>query len=425
MTLSTMLPARRDMLLFLESVRTGFSEIWAHKLRSILTLFGVTMGVFGLIVIFSLFRGLKLTLGKLLTEGGWSRILYVYTAPPANEEGKAWLAAWKGLTFEDAVALREHSYIAAATAGMTTEATIRRGSREYKTDVVGVDTHYLAVHSNRILAEGRWITDTEIQSSARVGIVGRALQRELLPSGALGGEIQLQGVRVKIVGVLEKPKGMLDEDIGYDDERACYLPITTVGAYMNGSPRPQNIQVRIRDGVAPGLAVVEVRDLLLRRHGGVPDFADFNIAEFLLKISHTLDEILRNLDIVFGAIAGTSLLVGGLGIVSVLLIAIRERVFEIGVRKAVGATDRDVVTQMLVESVALTALGAAFGCVLSFALTAGLSIALKKMIPTGLPFSVPGMLLACFFAALVGIFSGLYPALLAGRMKPVDALAGN
>ena len=423
--LSAFLPDRRSVVLLLEATRTGLGEIWAHKLRSVLTLFGVTMGVFGLILIFSLFRGLKVSLAKILSEGGWSKIVYVYTAPPENEKGRAWLAGWKGLTYEDAVALRETDVCAAVTAGMNHNATVRREAREYRTDVVGVDTHYLAVHVDRKLVEGRWIAESEIDGRARVAIVGRKLQEELFPSGALGEEIRFEDVRLKIVGVLEKPKGMMDEDIGYDDERACYLPISTVASYFRGGVRPDNIQVRIQDGVSPGVAVQEVQDTLLRRHGGVPDFSEFNIAEFLLRISKTLDEILRNLDIVFGAIAGTSLLVGGLGIVSVLLIAIRERIFEIGVRKAVGATDRDLVAQLLVESVALTAIGAAVGSALSYALTAVLSVVLRQVLPTGLPFSVPGMLLACLFAAAVGLFSGLYPAILAGRMKPVDALSGT
>lgn len=415
----------RQRALLTEAVRTGFSEIWAHKLRSLLTLIGMMMGVFALICIFSLFHGLKSALSQALSEGGWSRILYLYSQPPENPHGFAWLSAWRGISFEDVDAIRGLSVVRAATAGVQAPASIRRGTKEYKTDVVGVDGQYLDVRSGPFVSKGRWISAAEEQDRRRVCVVGAKLASELFPAGAIGEEINLNGIRVPIVGVLRKPKGLTDEDPGYDEERSCYLPVTTVATYFAGTTRPQSVQIRVVDGVAPGAAMDDVRDLILRRHSGIQDFGDFNVAEFLLRISETLNEILDRLDIVVGAIAGISLVVGGLGIVSVLLISIRERVFEIGVRKAVGATDRDLLVQLLVESTVLAGLGAAFGSFFAFSFTAIASLAARAVLPTGLPFSFPGMLLACLFALGIGVFSGLYPALTVSRMKPVDALSGN
>jgi len=303
---------------------------------------------------------------------------------------------------------------------MMDEQIVRRGGVERKTRIHGITASYTVVRG-RQPADGRFFTEGDERSFARVCVLGHRLKSRLFGTeDALGKTVRLAGREFRVVGVGEKLGNMfVDDDDMIEEMEGIYIPLQTLRKLYTGEDQPlMFLAVKTDDVTRLGQLEAEVTATLRLAHRGVEDFRVENIAEEILRARKDVTEQLRSWKIVLGSLAGISLLVGGIGLLSVMLISIGERLYEIGLRKAIGATDAEVFLQFLLEAVVLSLLGGLLGAASGIAVTklAG------SFIPSGLPVHFGGLAFAIGISVLLGLVYGVYPALKASRLSPVDSL---
>jgi putative ABC transport system permease protein len=254
-----------------------------------------------------------------------------------------------------------------------------------------------------------------------VALLGHKLKQDAFGNEqALGREIIVRGVRFRVVGVLKNlGNDQVNDDEMERDNLKVYVPITTAQKYFAGTDAVdawafQADPQRLED------AQKEAEALMRRSHRGITDFKVQNIGEEILRVRREIDKLIVNWKVVLASIAGISLLVGGIGIFSVMQISIGERTYEIGLRKAMGATDPEIFGQFLIEAVSLSLVGGAMGAALGY----GVTLLAGQAFESGLPVSPLGLALAAGFAIAIGLGAGVYPALRASRLHPVDAIRG-
>jgi putative ABC transport system permease protein len=226
-------------------------------------------------------------------------------------------------------------------------------------------------------------------------------------------------VRFRIVGVLRKlgSSAVNDDDMDKDNAKV-YVPITTMQKHFFGNDNVMAYALRVKDVAQLENGEKEALALLRRSHRGITDFKVQNIGEEVVRVRREVDDLIANWQIVLASIAGISLLVGGIGIFSVMQISISERVYEIGLRKSIGATDGAIFGQFLIESVSLSLVGGLVGSLLGL----GVTLLAGQAFDDGLAVSPLALALAAGFAVVIGLSAGVYPALRASRLAPVDAL---
>jgi putative ABC transport system permease protein len=403
-----------------EAVRTSLAEIRAHKLRSALTLVGIVLGTTALVVMVSLIGGLAEAVEKGLADLGYDGVIIVVPNQAEDPIERQKQGFSRGLRRADGEVIergREVVDEAAPVVGLGDE-TARMNGRTLKVSVEGVTPAWGRIR-NRDAETGRYLVERDVETRATVALLGRTLKDDVFGSEeAVGREILIRGVRFRIVGVLRHlGTNQVNDDEMRRDNSKVYIPITTAQKYFLGEDTvhawafqadPQELEH----------AEGEVEALLRRSHHGITDFKIENIGEELLRVRGQVDELVMNWRIVLASIAGISLLVGGIGIFSVMQISIGERTYEIGLRKSMGATDPEIFGQFLVESVSLSLVGGMLGATLGY----GITLLAGTAFEDGLPISPVGLLLAAGFAIVIGLGAGLYPALRASRLHPVDAI---
>jgi putative ABC transport system permease protein len=404
-----------------EIIRTSFSEIRHHKLRSTLTLLGIILGTLSLTVMTSLLDGVTSAVWEGFTDLGFDGVMYVMGRGPRDLREQAVFARSKGLQPEDAAMLLERADVVSAVApSLIHEALVRRGEVERTVRVMGVTGAYNVVRK-RSLDHGRFFSDIDEQSFAPVCVLGYRLSRRLFGTGdPSGGTIMVDGRPMRVIGVSERlGNEFVNDDDFVEEMEGLYIPLSTMRAYFVGNEEPLSFIAvktdqpeRLSDLRAETLASLKVA------HRGAEDFRIENIAQEMLKVRKEIKTVLTNWRIVLGTIAGISLVVGGIGLLSVMLISIGERLYEIGLRKAIGATDTQIFLQFLVESSVLSLVGGMLGV----AAGVGLTKAVAGFFSGGLPIKVLGVLFALGVSLLLGILYGIYPALRAARLMPVEAL---
>jgi putative ABC transport system permease protein len=252
-------------------------------------------------------------------------------------------------------------------------------------------------------------------------VLGHRLKaRPVRNDDAVGQNILIAGRSFRVVGIGKKlGNTFFDDDEFTEEMEGLYVPLSTLRKFYTGEDQPLSyIAVKTNEVERLGDLKAEVTSSLTIAHRGAKDFRVENIAEEILRSRSEIGTVLTSWRIVLSSIAGISLLVGGIGLLSVLLISIGERVYEIGLRKAIGATDAEIFVQFLIESIVLSMLGGLIGI--------GLGIGVISMVPSkfpfGLPIQLPGLLFSIFIALALGVVYGIYPALRASRMEPVEAL---
>ncbi|MBN1247154.1 MAG: ABC transporter permease, partial [Anaerolineae bacterium] len=306
---------------------------------------------------------------------------------------------------------------------LSAEGDISAGKKDLYTGVVGVTPEYLALRHLQV-ADGTFISSDDVSAKSRVVVLGHKLYQKLFDDGAyaIGQKIKINRVPFRVIGVLaEKGGSTLD---GADD--SVYVPLTTVQARLypwmrsrRGEPLLSTIYVQVVDETVVDPVSENIADLLRQRHKiAFRDEDDFSIVKQTDILSIT-GNMTRALTVFLGAIAGVSLLVGGIGIMNIMLVSVTERTREIGVRKAMGARRRDIRIQFLVEAIVLALLGGAIGIALGAA-GSHLIAALAKDLDTVVSWQT--VLLATGFSAAVGVFFGIYPSNRAAGLNPIDAL---
>ncbi len=408
---------------FSEAVRTSFSEIWAHKLRSALTLVGVVLGTTAVVVMVTMIEGIKVMIWDGFYSLGYDGVMFVSSRPPDDpvERKKAFFS--RGLTMSDIDDLQKWGEQFTSVAALNaTETIVHGGGTEIRARVMGVTPSYSVVR-NRSVSAGRWLMDSDERATRRVAVLGTELAAKLFGSDdAVGREVRVGSVRFEVVGVESKIGNAMVNDGGFTrrEMNGVLVPLATFRAYLRGGERIGALMIKTEDKEQLAAVQDELERLVRRAHHGVGDFHVEDVASEMLKASKQVTELLSNWTVVMAAIAGISLLVGGVGIYSVMKISLVERLYEIGLRKAIGANDRAILMQFLVESTTLSAVGGLLGCGLG-ALVARLA---SGSFEAGLPLAPLGLALGIGFAVAVGVFAGIFPSLSASRLTPVDALRG-
>jgi len=403
-----------------ESVRTSLEEIRAHKLRSMLTLSGVILGTVALVVVLSLLDGVRAGVLKGFNDLGYDGVLYVSGKQPVDRMQQSKVHFSRGMREEDRAAFKSAVETSATAPVAEGEGIIAAGGMMRKASVYGVTSEYAYVR-NRDAAVGRFVSERDQEGVRPVCVLGWELKEKLFGKrDAIGEQITLSGRRLEVIGVVHKfDMTFVNDDDMLRETRGVYVPLSTYETIF-GRNSVSYMVVKAAQFERAVEAEDETKSIMNRAHNGIKDTKVTNIGKEILEEREKVDVILRNWMIVFFSIAGVSLVIGGVGIFSVLKISIGERLYEIGLRKSMGASDGEVFFQFLIESMTLSTIGAAIGGLLGV----GLVLAIGSNFPGGLPISMPGILMAGSFAIGIGLTAGLYPSLVASRMEPVEALRG-
>ena len=410
----------------LELAADAWREIRAHPMRSLLTLSGIVFGAASLVSMASLATGLREMAYADLRSIGFPRSYALRDFGPRSDARTAATRRHTGLRITDLDALRAVPGVASAHGRAFAGERLVVGPRDRRNvPVEGADAGYLELRNLRIVS-GRSLTAVDVMHVARVAVIGEEMAEALFgPADPVGRRIRIGGVGFTVVGVVAPmPIGFIPADFSWVARR-IYIPYTYLSRYDLGEGRVSQIIVTAK-GDADFAAVMLAGSALVRqRHGGVVDFDLRNEAADLLDDYAMADGILGGWNGVMFAIAGVTLVVGGIGLFSVLLISVRERVSEIGIRKALGANDGDIMQLFLAESLTLALIGSVAGVGGGAAL-----IMVTRLIGASfgkefiIPLSIPGIAFAIVFALAVGIVFGWYPARKAAKLDPIQAIGG-
>jgi putative ABC transport system permease protein len=401
-------------------IENGIREIWTHKVRSLLSMLGVILGVAALVVMVAIVQGIIGNFRVFFEEqGGVERVTINNAQPP--EEQRMIASISPGRTYRDAVAIREAVPLVTHVSPEITIGWRRLQSqrRTYNTPVRAVSPDFQFV-SRFEVAEGRFIGDVDIERAANVIVLGDEIRHRLFSpmDDPIGQTVTFDETSFTVIGVLRNytfDQG--GRNALWHKNRIALIPITAAIHRFQGNDQISALNVRVASMDHIRDVVPQLENTLLPVRRGILDFS-VDTQEEQLQSFLNLE---RSLMLALGGIAGISLVIGGIGIMNVMLASVHERIREIGVRKAVGARSSDVFLQFLVESCILSVLGGIIGLSLSIVLidVAGL---LLSDISANLALPQEALVLGLVFSVGVGIIAGLYPALRAARLDPIDAL---
>ncbi|HEX2269395.1 MAG TPA: ABC transporter permease [Pyrinomonadaceae bacterium] len=403
-----------------ESALMAIDTMRANKLRSSLTILGVSVGVLTVIFMVSIIQGLNKAFADQIESLG-SNTIFVskfdpsFGRPPGPEEIHR-----KDLTMSDVEALRTEapSIVGVSPIRRLLSATVRYQEKQTDTPILfGVTPYYEFVHSQYV-ASGRFINDIDIQDRSNVLIIGVDVKQALFPyEDAVDKEVRIEGKPFRVIGVMEP----LGNFFGQSRDNSIFIPITTYEKYYPDRPFPESVFfviVRPRSRAFVKSAIDEITDILRRRRHlapGEPNNFGISSQDSLLDVYNQLTGATA---LVLTSISFVALMIGGIGVMNIMLVSVTERTKEIGVRKAVGATRLNILSQFLIEAVVLTAIGGLAG--LAVGEVGSLIINKYSPLPAYVPLWAIG--LGVGISAAVGIVFGLWPAWKAARLNPIDAL---
>jgi len=388
-------------------------EIRRNLLRSFLTILGIVIGVGAVITMVTLGNGATQAVSDQISSLG-SNLLMIRPgqrlgpvrdaagAPPFKEADAEALATQLG-------------GIRAVAPAQSSGVTVVYGARNWGTSVTGTTNDYFETN-NWHLAAGRTFSDTEERAGAAVCLIGATVRRELFGNqDPLGAEVRVKQFSCQVIGLLAS-KGQAA--MGQDQDDIVVLPLHAVQRRLTGNQNVGTLLVSMKDGVDTELLKGRITQLLReRRKLAEHDDDNFNVLD-TRQIADTLSGTTKVMTTLLGAVAAVSLLVGGIGIMNIMLVSVTERTREIGVRLAIGALEREVLMQFLIESVVLSSIGGLIGVVLA----TGASIGLAALMQIPFLFD-PGInLLSFVFSAAIGVVFGFFPARRAARLDPIEAL---
>jgi putative ABC transport system permease protein len=402
-----------------ETLRTGLEAVRSHRLRSILTMLGILIGIAAVILTVGLGQGAQVQVRDQIAALG-SNLLIVSPGSTTSSTGvRGGFGSATTLTMADAAALSSAVTapdIKAVAPVISSSQALANGATNWTTTVAGTTTDWPSVRA-RTLSSGRFFTAKEVADAASVVVLGPETVTELGLRNPVGAEVSVGGTTMTVIGVLD-PVGSGSSSSNEDD--TAVVPSTTATARLaSGATRSSvsTIYIEAASTKALSAAYQEATAALLSMHGVTATEADFTISsqQSLLNTATSTD---RTLTILLGGIAAISLLVGGIGVMNIMLVSVTERIREIGLRKALGATPRAVRRQFLVEASVLGLAGGLVGVAIG---VAG-AFALPALISQPVLISPVALGGAVVVALAIGIGFGVYPASRAARLAPIDAL---
>ncbi|HLQ60664.1 MAG TPA: ABC transporter permease [Candidatus Acidoferrales bacterium] len=406
-----------------EAVRIAFSGLIANRLRSALTMLGILIGVAAVILLVAVGNGASVQVQQQVQALG-SNIIYVYPASVRDKSGVSQgFGSGSTLSMADVDALKNRGQapdIVSAIPVTNAPGNMTFGSQNWFASTTGTTEDFPQVR-NYTVKSGTFFTADDVRSQHKVVVIGQTVVDNLFGGqDPVGQSIKINRQTFRVIGVFDA-KGA---SFAGSQDNIAVVPITAAWAYLTGG-RNKNISqivVEATGSDSVNAAKDEITNILVTQHHADPSNPDFQTVS-QQDILNTFNQITGVLTLVLAAIAGISLVVGGIGIMNIMLVTVTERTREIGIRKAIGARWRDILLQFLIESMVLSGLGGLLG----IAVGAALSAEAPNLIPASANFpppvvSVPSILLAFGVSVGIGLFFGIYPANRAARLRPIEAL---
>jgi putative ABC transport system permease protein len=390
----------------LELLRLALSRLRTSRMRAALTMLGVIIGVASVVALVGVGQGTTSTITNRLNALGTNLL----TISPTGQSSSGTTT----LTLDDADAIAKLDGVAAVAPEISTSQTVDRGTTSTDTTVVGTSADYASVRAFTVW-QGTFLTAPAVDLGLRVAVLGATTADDLgITAQDLGTEIRIGGIPFQVIGILQ-PKG----GSGFQDpDDQVVVPAATVQKYFVGGDSVRTIGVSTTDAADMATVKADITALLRDRHElAATDDDDFNVFD-QTQLLEAATSISGTLTLLLGGIASISLIVGGIGIMNIMLVSVRERTREIGIRKAVGARRRDILAQFLVEALTLSLIGGLIGIAVGLLVSAGIG----RLAGWGFVFSPSTVAVAVLFSLLVGVVFGVWPARQAARLDPITAL---
>jgi putative ABC transport system permease protein len=402
-------------MLFSESIAIAITALLSNKMRSILTMLGIIIGVGAVIVMISIGFGVRENVTSSIASLG-SNMLIVSPGSTNNGGVRSAAGSSQKLKYEDAVAIKNKiKNIDYVSPTVNSSYQIVYGNENWNSSVYGVTPEYLKIRSLTV-ESGSFITDSDLNSRNRVAVIGPTVASNLFgTANPVGKNIRVHNQPFKVIGVLQE-KGQ--SSMGTDQDDMVIVPLTTAQERLMGITYVRSINIQVSSSDKIDAVQSQVETLLRQNHhiatGKDNDFTVRN----LTSLMETMTSTTTMLTIFLGSIAAISLLVGGIGIMNIMMVSVTERTREIGIRKALGATFQNIMTQFLIESVVIGVIGGLLGVTIGV----GCSLAIAKFTSLNTVITAAPIIISFAFSVGIGLFFGIYPAKKAARLDPIDAL---
>ncbi len=415
-----------------DGINSAFQSIFSHKLRSLLTLTGIVIGVLAVVTMFSSVYAIKALIKKNMEGMGWDNSIIIFPGSGNIdlETGKTRSKIRRAkqnvppLNYDDYLALKENLNYKCIYGTISQHSLYRVGNKINNIILRATEVEFFQNKSYPI-SKGRYFNAYEAENNIPVAVLGYHFAQEYFKDkDPIGQVLVLGSQRFTIVGVLASDVLNTGNGMNFDpwqrewDLKAVYIPLKYGATYL--SPARMIHQIYIQSNSSEDYAKLknEARQILLARHNMYPNFQFMDIGDMILNITQEINKFMDKWNVTLIAIASISLIVGGIGLFSTLLISIQERMTEIGIRKSIGATEQDIFFYFIFEALALAFIGAILGVVLAWILI----VLIAKGINFPLYLPVQGVAVGIGFSLLVGFLSGIYPAWKATGIDPIQAI---
>ena len=391
-----------------EAVKMSVQAIVAHKMRSLLTMLGIIIGIAAVVSVVAMGKGTQEKILKEISDMGTNTI----TVYPGHGFGDRRSGRIKTLTVGDSDAIRSQSYVESTTPMSSSSGNVTYRNTDLTASLYGTGEQYFDVRGLK-LGRGRLFDDDDVRRNAQVVVIDATTAEKLFPAGTdpLGQTVLFRKRPLQVIGVLKKE----ENNFGDSGVLMMWSPYTTVMNQITGERHINNITIKIKDNVSTQVAEKSLTELLESRHG-TKDFFTSNSD----SIKKTIESTMGAMTLLISSIAVISLVVGGIGVMNIMLVSVTERTKEIGVRMAIGARRSNILQQFLVEAVLLCLLGGLLGILLSFGIAALFNRVVTEFAMSFSTFSIVGAVLC---STSIGVLFGYMPAKNAAKLNPIDALA--